>query len=88
MQTASLLDARPATAPNGAALYRIDYKLKRAGEDEARTFYTAVALGPDPSGRFTALYTLTAQATGAALSEVEKELVAAVESFSPPLLGK
>lgn len=85
VQTASLIDARPATAPNGAQVYRIDYKLKRAGEDEPRTFYTAVALGPDPTGRFTALYTLSATATAAALGGVESDLVAAVDSFCPPL---
>jgi hypothetical protein len=93
IQTASLLDARPVTAANGAKLYRVDYRLKRAGEAEPRTLYTAVALGPDPSGRgFTnSLYTLTAQASADALSrrpELEAALVKAIESFQPPVVGK
>jgi hypothetical protein len=85
VQTASLIDARAVTAANGAQVYRVDYRLKRAGEVDARTFYTALAMGPSPDGRFNALYTLTAQATADALAGVEAALLAAVDSFTPPL---
>ena len=93
VQTAALLDAREVTARNGSKIYRVDYLLKRAGEAEPRTLYTAVAMGPDPNGRgFTnALYTLTAQASAAALGAapaLAADLVRAVESFEPPVFGK
>ena len=90
VQTASLLDARAVTAPNGGQVYRVDYLLKRAGEEAPRTFYTAVALGPDPNGRgFTAaLYPVTAQATAAALAGdpgLGAALAKAADSFVPPV---
>jgi len=87
VQTAALVDARD-VARGGAQVYRIDYTLKRAGEAEPRSFWTAVALGPAPDGRgHMALYTLTAQATAAALrgeAGLAGALVGVVDSFVPP----
>jgi len=86
VQTASLVDARAATAANGAQVYRIDYALKRAGEAAPRSFWTAVSIGPAPDGRgHAALYTLTAQVPAAALTpELERALIGVVDSFVPP----